>query len=46
MVLLRSTPLAQGPTTPQIFFGRDAELAQIVQMITTNLGSRDRKSVV
>ena len=24
---------------PQIFFGREAELAQIVQMITTNIGS-------
>ena len=39
MIFPRSTPLAQGPTTPQIFFGRDAELAQIVRMITTNLGS-------
>ena len=46
MVLLRSTPLAQGPTTPQIFFGRDAELAQIVQMITTNLGSRPARIAI
>ena len=39
MAFFRPTPLAQGPTKPQIFFGRDAELAQIVQMITTNRGS-------
>ena len=46
MILPRSTPLAQGPTTPQIFFGRDAELAQIVHMITTNLGSRPARIAI
>jgi hypothetical protein len=46
MASLRSTPFAQGPTAPQIFFGRDAELAQIVQMITTNLGSRPARIAI
>ena len=46
MTFPRSTPLAQGPTTPQIFFGRDAELAQIVQMITTNIGSRPARIAI
>ena len=31
---------------PQIFFGRDAELAQIVQMITINLGSRPARIAI
>ena len=46
MIFPRSTPLAQGPTTPQIFFGRDAELAQIVQMVTTNFGSRPARIAI
>ena len=46
MTFPRSTPLAPGPTTPQIFFGRDAELAQIVQMITTNIGSRPARIAI
>ena len=46
MTFPRSTPLAQGPNTPQIFFGRDSELAQIVQMITTNLGSRPARIAI
>ena len=46
MTFPRSTPLAQGPTTPQIFFGRDAEVAQIVQMITTNVGSRPARIAI
>ena len=33
-------------TTPQIFFGRDVELAQIVQMITTNIGSRPARIAI
>jgi ABC-type phosphate transport system ATPase subunit len=31
---------------PQIFFGRDAELAQIVQMITINVGSRPARIAI
>ena len=45
-VFLRSTPPTLGPTTPQIFFGRDAELAQIVQMITTNIGSHPARIAI
>jgi tetratricopeptide (TPR) repeat protein len=41
-----STPFRQGPTTPQIFFGRDAELAQIVHVITTNVGSRPARIAI
>ncbi|KAN0135990.1 P-loop containing nucleoside triphosphate hydrolase protein, partial [Lactarius tabidus] len=41
-----SIPFAQGPTVPQIFFGRDAELAQIVQMVTINLGSRPARIAI
>ena len=46
MAFLRPTPLTPGPTMPQIFFGRDAELAQIVQMITTNRGSRPARIAI
>ena len=46
MTFLRSTLLAQGPTTPEIFFGRDAELAHIVHMITTNIGSRPARIAI
>ena len=35
----RSLPFWHGPTAPQIFFGRDAELAQIGQMVTTYIRS-------
>ena len=31
---------------PQIFFGRDAEVMQIVQMITTNIGSRPARIAI
>src|SRR5216683_4818581 len=34
----RSMP--RGPRSPQIFFGRDSELAQIIHMIFTSLGTR------
>ena len=46
MMFIRSTPIGQGPTVPQIFFGRDAEVAQIVQMITTNIGSRPARIAI
>jgi hypothetical protein len=39
LTFLSSPPSWQGPTAPQIFFGRDAELAQIIHMITVNVGS-------
>ena len=42
----RSPPIWQGPAVPQIFFGRDAELAQIIQMITTNTGSRPARIAI
>src|ERR1700677_3841425 len=42
----RSTRFGQGPTAPQIFFGRDAELAQIVHMITANVGSRPARIAI
>lgn len=32
--------MPRGPRSPHVFFGRDAELAQIIHMIFTNLGSR------
>ncbi|KAN0135988.1 hypothetical protein V8E53_006149 [Lactarius tabidus] len=41
-----SRPFGQGPITPQIFFGRNAELAQIVHMITTNVGSRPARIAI
>ena len=46
MSFLRSMPLVHGPAAPQIFFGRDAELAQIVRLITTNLGSRPARIAI
>jgi tetratricopeptide (TPR) repeat protein len=46
MTFLRSTLLCQGPTVPQIFFGRDAEVAQIVHMITTNIGRRPARIAI
>ena len=36
----------QAPSAPQIFFGRDAELAQIVDMITANLGSHPARIAI
>ena len=32
--------MPRGPRSPQIFFGRDSELAQIIHMIFTSLGTR------
>ena len=46
MTFLRFTPFGQAPTVPQIFFGRDAEVMQIVQMITTNIGSRPARIAI
>ena len=46
MTFLRSTSFSQGPTTPQIFFGRDAEVAQMVHMITTNIGRRPARIAI
>ena len=46
MTFFRSTPFSQGPTVPQIFFGRDAEVAQIVHMITTNIGRRPARIAI
>ncbi|KAI0297444.1 hypothetical protein B0F90DRAFT_1739388, partial [Multifurca ochricompacta] len=34
------------PRTPQIFFGRDSELAQIIHMIFTNIGSHPARIAI
>ncbi|KAI0291032.1 hypothetical protein B0F90DRAFT_441653 [Multifurca ochricompacta] len=34
------------PRTPQIFFGRDAELSQIIHMIFTNIGSHPARIAI
>jgi tetratricopeptide (TPR) repeat protein len=41
LISLRSTPLK-----PQNFFGRDAELAQIIDMVLTNVGSHPARVVI
>jgi tetratricopeptide (TPR) repeat protein len=46
LILLRSPPIWQAPSAPQIFFGRDAELAQIVDMITANIGSHPARIAI
>lgn len=38
--------LASIPSVPQMFFGRDAELAQIIDMIFTNVGSRPARIAI
>jgi tetratricopeptide (TPR) repeat protein len=43
---LRSSTLWRVPTAPQIFFGRGAELAEVVQMITANIGSRPARIAI
>ena len=40
----RSMP--QGPCSPQIFFGRDSELEEIVHMVFTNLGPRPARIAI
>ncbi|KAI0291398.1 P-loop containing nucleoside triphosphate hydrolase protein [Multifurca ochricompacta] len=40
------TSMPTGPRTPQIFFGRDAELAQIIHMIFTNIGSHPARIAI
>jgi tetratricopeptide (TPR) repeat protein len=46
LTFLRSPPLWQRLSAPQIFFGRDAELMQIVEMITANTGSRPARIAI
>ena len=46
LIFLRSPRFLQAPSAPQIFFGRDAELAQIVDMITANIGSRPARIAI
>ena len=46
LTFLRSPPSWKGPTAPQIFFGRDAELAQIIHMITVNVGSHPARIAI
>ena len=43
---LSSPAFPQGPTTPQIFFGHDVELMQIVDMITANVGSHPSRIAI
>ena len=38
--------MPRGPRSPQIFFGRDPELAQIINMIFTNLGSHPARIAI
>ena len=46
LTFLSSLPSSQGSTTPQIFFGRDAELAHIIDMITVNVGSHPARIAI
>ena len=47
LIRFRSPPFWQAPlSAPQIFFGRDAELAQIVDMITANIGSHPARIAI
>ena len=47
LIRFRSPPIWQAPlSAPQIFFGRDAELAQIVDMITANIGSHPARIAI
>ena len=47
LILFRSPPSWQAPlSAPQVFFGRDAELAQIVDMITANIGSHPARIAI
>jgi tetratricopeptide (TPR) repeat protein len=46
LILLRSLRFWQAPTAPQIFFGRDAELAQIIDMITATIGSHPARIAI
>ncbi|KAI0291395.1 hypothetical protein B0F90DRAFT_369567 [Multifurca ochricompacta] len=39
-------PVPQEPSAPQTFFGRDAELAEIIHMIFTGIGSRPARIVI
>ncbi|KAI0291065.1 hypothetical protein B0F90DRAFT_1929035 [Multifurca ochricompacta] len=40
------TSISQGPRSPQIFFGRDTELAVILDMIFTGIGSRPARIAI
>jgi tetratricopeptide (TPR) repeat protein len=46
LTFLSSPPSWKGPTAPQIFFGRDTELAQIIHMITVNVGSHPARIAI
>src|SRR6266851_3646440 len=39
-MLMSPRSMPRGPRSPHIFFGRDSELAQIIHMIFTSLGTR------
>jgi tetratricopeptide (TPR) repeat protein len=43
---MRHRSLATMPSVPQTFFGRDAELAQIIDMIFTNVGPRPARIAI
>ena len=43
---MRHRSLTSIPSVPQMFFGRDAELAQIINMIFTNVGSRPARIAI
>jgi tetratricopeptide (TPR) repeat protein len=46
LILLRSPLFWQALSAPQIFFGRNAELVQIVDMITANTGSHPARIAI
>ena len=47
LIRFRTPPIWQAPlSAPQIFFGRDAELVQIIDMITANIGSHPARIAI
>jgi tetratricopeptide (TPR) repeat protein len=45
-MLMSPRSMPREPRLPQIFFGRDSELAEIIHMIFTNLGSRPARIAI
>src|ERR1700730_12048116 len=45
-MLISRRSMPREPRSPQIFFGRDAELAEIIRMVFTNLGSHPARIAI
>src|SRR6266853_3241176 len=45
-MLMSPRPMPRSPRSPHMFFGRDSELAKIIPMIFTNLGSRPARIAI